>query len=138
MSDNKTSANLLNSIKPFFEKIDINEIFSLDEMISPKLITILYWLLLFLALGSGLGAIFDGDVFRGLFIMASISIGGRIVCELMIVIFRINKNLNEINDREKGFSSVSVDVNSTGDIEQPSEKSRDIDVEKSTEGEGHE
>mgnify|MGYP003723797229 FL=1 len=112
--------NVKNAIKPLFEKINISELFSLEVMIAPKLITILYWLLLFLAIGSGLGAIFDGDVFRGLFLMASISIGGRIVCELLIVIFRINETLHEINSREKESSPVSEVVSPTGDIKQPS------------------
>jgi hypothetical protein len=121
MSNKEVLNNVKSAVKPLFEKIDTNEFFSLDEMIAPKLITILYWLLLFLAIGSGLGAIFDGDVFRGLFLMASISIGGRIACELMIVVFRINETLHEINNREKGSSPVSVVVSQTGDIEQSSE-----------------
>jgi hypothetical protein len=120
MSNKEVLDNVKNAIKPLFEKINISELFSLEVMIAPKLITILYWLLLFLAIGSGLGAIFDGDVFRGLFLMASISIGGRIVCELLIVIFRINETLHEINSREKESSPVSVVVSPTGDIKQPS------------------
>jgi|GEM_PF-521711 hypothetical protein len=120
MSNKEVLDNVKNAIKPLFEKINISELFSLEVMIAPKLITILYWLLLFLAIGSGLGAIFDGDVFRGLFLMASISIGGRIVCELLIVIFRINETLHEINSREKESSPVSEVVSPTGDIKQPS------------------
>jgi Na+/H+-translocating membrane pyrophosphatase len=120
MSNKDVLNNVKSAIKPWIELVNISELFSLDEMIAPKLITILYWLLLFLAIGSGLGAIFDGDVFRGLFLMASISIGGRIACELMIVVFRINETLNEINSREKESSSVSVVVSPTGDIKQPS------------------
>jgi Na+/H+-translocating membrane pyrophosphatase len=120
MSNKEVLSNLKSAIKPLFGKIDTNELFSLDEMVAPKLITILYWLLLFLAIGSGFGAIFEGDVFYGLFLMASISIGGRIACELMIVIFRINETLHEINKREKGSSPVSVVVSPTGDIEQTS------------------
>ena len=120
MSNKEVLDNVKNAIKPLFEKINISELFSLEVMIAPKLITILYWLLLFLAIGSGLGAIFDGAVFRGLFLMASISIGGRIVCELLIVIFRINETLHEINSREKESSPVSEVVSPTGDIKQPS------------------
>tara|TARA_B110000914_G_C15326422_1_gene382661 strand:- start:265 stop:624 length:360 start_codon:yes stop_codon:yes gene_type:complete len=116
MSNKEVLNNLKSAVKPWFEIINLNELFSLDEMIAPKLITILYWLLLFLAIGSGLGAIFDGDVFRGLFLMAGISIGGRITCELMIVIFRINDTLHEINKRGKDASPVSVVVSPTGDL----------------------
>jgi hypothetical protein len=117
MSNKEVLDNLKTAVKPLFGKIDTNELFSLDAMIAPKLITILYWLLLFLAIGSGLGAIFDGDFLRGLFLMASISIGGRIACELMIVIFRINETLHEMNAREKDSSPVSVVVSPTGDFE---------------------
>ena len=120
MSNKEVLDNVKSAIKPLFDKIDTNELFSLDVMIAPKLITILYWLLLFLAIGSGFGAIFEGDVFFGLFLMASISIGGRIACELMIVIFRINETLYEMNKREKGSSPVSVVVSPTGDIQQSS------------------
>jgi hypothetical protein len=63
MSNKEVLDNVKSAIKPLFDKIDTNELFSLDVMIAPKLITILYWLLLFLAIGSGFGAIFEGDVF---------------------------------------------------------------------------
>jgi hypothetical protein len=38
----------------------------------------------------------------------------------MIVIFRINETLHEMNKREKGSSPVSVVVSPTGDIQQSS------------------
>lgn len=76
-----------------------------NSMLTPKLVTGLYWLLLLIVLFSGLGSMFLG--YRGLtFQSFSIglltilggAIGARIWCELMIVIFKINENLQFLKD----------------------------------------
>lgn len=93
--------NLKKAIKPLFEHIDLKQLFMLDKMATPQIIAILYWLLLLLAVVAGIGKILDGSFFLGLFIMVLMPIVGRIICEIMIVIFRINKTLDEINSKTK-------------------------------------
>ncbi len=83
-------------------------VFSFDSMLTPKLVTILYWLLLLAALVSGLATMFGGyygfsieSFFLGLLTIIGGAVGARIWCELMIVIFKINSNLQAMNDAQK-------------------------------------
>ena len=122
MSNKEVLENLKNALKPLFEKIDTKEFFSLDVMITPKMITVFYWLSLFSAIVMGLVVIFDGSFFFGLFLIIGISIGSRIACELIIVIFRINqkmhdinKSLNAINSAEKKSFTDSENIIQTQD-----------------------
>lgn len=76
----------------------------LDIMITPKIIILVYWILLLGCLGYGLSYIFGGyDGFNftkfiiGIFIIVIGAIGARIWCELLIVIFKINENLKNLN-----------------------------------------
>lgn len=83
----------------------MKDIFFFEGMLTPKIITFVYWLLLFSAVVSGLGAIFGGygGITFGKFMMGiGIIIGGgiaaRIWCELLIVLFKIHENLKKIAD----------------------------------------
>jgi len=85
-----------------------NKLLFFDTMITPKIITFIYWILLLGVLGYGLSTMFGGYVgftFQK-FLMGLLYIGGgvvvvRIWCELMIVIFKINENLQNLKDNEK-------------------------------------
>lgn len=83
----------------------MKDIFFFDSMLTPKIITFVYWLMLFAALASGLGAIFSGyggffgNLFSGLGIIIGGAIAARIWCELMIVLFKIHENLHKIAER---------------------------------------
>lgn len=72
-----------------------------DSMVTPKIITVIYWLLLVSILLSGLGAMFmnQGGLFAGLGILIGGAIGVRIWCEMLIVLFKINANLQKIADK---------------------------------------
>lgn len=81
-----------------------NKLLFLDTMITPKIITFIYWVLLVGCLGYGLSYIFGGyqgftftKFITGIFIIALSAIGVRIRCELLIVIFKINENLKNLN-----------------------------------------
>ncbi|MGL6260079.1 DUF4282 domain-containing protein [Vibrio sp. WXL210] len=83
----------------------MKSIFNFESMLTPKLVTALYWLLLFIAVVSGIGTMFSGyggvtfETFvLGLLTILGGSIGARIWCELMIVIFKINENLQVLKD----------------------------------------
>ncbi|QLF93303.1 DUF4282 domain-containing protein [Pseudomonas sp. ABC1] len=78
----------------------MRDIFFFDTMITPKIITFIYWLGLLGVLLGGLGAMFSDSFFTGLGVLVFGAIGTRIWCELLIVLFKINENLQKIANRE--------------------------------------
>ena len=80
----------------------MRDVLFFDSMLTPKIITFVYWLLLFAVLVSGLGAMFTayGSFWQGLGILVFGSIGVRIWCELLIVLFKIHENLKKLADKE--------------------------------------
>ncbi len=79
------------------------DVFYFDEMLTPKLITLIYWLLLLLAVLSGLGIIFTGMSFSsfigGLLAIIIGAVFARIWCELLIVVFKIHENIRRLADK---------------------------------------
>ena len=88
------------------DKLDKQYIFYLEEMVTPKLLTIFYWILLFAFITKGIGDIFEGDFFRGLVWIVGGSLASRVACELIVVLFRINEILHEINDNTKNIDTL--------------------------------
>lgn len=82
--------------------LPVKDIFVFDSMLTPKIITFIYWLMLLGCLVSGLSAMFTqygGGFFTGLGIIVFGSIGSRIWCELLIVLFKIHENLKTIAEK---------------------------------------
>lgn len=84
----------------------MKEILFFNTMVTPKIITFVYWLMLFFSVASGLGAMFSGyggisfgKLLMGLGVIIGGAVGSRIWCELMIVLFKIHENLKTIADR---------------------------------------
>ena len=86
----------------------LNKFLNFDEMVSPLIIKIIYWVGVALVVLSGLGMIISGigsrygggiQVLIGLLTIVIGPFLVRIWCEIMIVIFEIHKNLVEINRR---------------------------------------
>ncbi|HCO12150.1 MAG TPA: hypothetical protein DIT19_02865 [Desulfonauticus sp.] len=76
-----------------------------EEMLVPKLITIIYWILLVLVVIGGIGSMFAGyggftfgKFLMGLLTIVLGAVGVRIWCELIIVIFKIYENTKKIAD----------------------------------------
>lgn len=72
-------------------------------MITPKIITFIYWFLLLAVVGYGLSTMFSGyegftftKFLLGLLYTAGGAVCVRVWCELMIVIFKINENLQNL------------------------------------------
>jgi hypothetical protein len=72
-----------------------------DQMVTPKIITVVYWLLLVLLVISGLTTMFSGyggatfgKFLTGLVVIIAGAIGIRIWCELTIVLFKIHENIS--------------------------------------------
>ena len=81
----------------------MNDIFFFDKMLTPKIITIVYWFMLLSAVFSGLGMMFggmEGGFIGGLIAMVVGLVGARIVCELLIVLFKMNEALQELRTRQ--------------------------------------
>ena len=98
-----------------FDKLDKNYIFYLENLVTPKLITIFYWILLFAFITKGIGDIFEGDFFRGLVWVVGGSFASRVACELVVIVFHINENLHSINAKVKEMSETSHDSSSEKD-----------------------
>ncbi len=84
----------------------MNDLLKFDNMITPKIITFVYWLLLLLVVCAGLRTMFGGfggftvvGFFMGLIGMAVGALGARIWCELLIVLFKMNEALQEIRHK---------------------------------------
>ena len=84
--------------------MSLRDILFFDSMLTPKVVTVVYWLLLLAALIAGLGSIFYlgfqyvtfGVFMRGVVITVGGAIGARIWCELVIVLFKLNENVQRI------------------------------------------
>jgi len=75
-----------------------------DKMITPTIIKIIFWIGSVVAIIAGLGMLFQGGrfVIIGLVWIVLGPLIVRIYCEIVIVIFKINDNLREINQRGGG------------------------------------
>ena len=84
--------------------MNLRNVLYFDAMLTPKVITFIYWLLLLACLIGGLGSLlYTGFQYMsfGAFLRAlGITIGGaiavRVWCELMIVLFKLNENVQRI------------------------------------------
>ena len=109
MSTNEIFDSIKKSTKSAYDKIDKQAVLYLDEMVTPKLVTFFYWILLFAFITKGIGDMFEGDFFRGLVWVVGGALTSRVACELMIVVFYINDKLHSINSQTKEVSKESPD-----------------------------
>ncbi len=84
----------------------MRDILFFDNMLTPKIITVVYWLFLLAAVFGGIGSMFGGyngftigGFFLGLFYMVIGAVAARIWCELLIVLFKMNEALQEIRKK---------------------------------------
>ena len=81
----------------------MRNVFFFDSMLTPKIITVVYWLALLAVLFFGLSVMFGGyggftaaKFFMGLVYIIAGAIGARIYAELLIVLFKMNEALQDI------------------------------------------
>ncbi|ARU05162.1 hypothetical protein CCO03_11085 [Comamonas serinivorans] len=80
----------------------MKDLLTFNEMLTPKLITVVYWLALLAIVIGGVGSMFApygfslGSLLRGLFGIVFGALGVRIGCEMMIVLFKMNDALQEL------------------------------------------
>ena len=79
----------------------MRNLLSFDNLITPAIIHIVYWLGIILAVMGGLATMFGGGgIAKGLLVMLAGPIIVRVGCEVLIVLFRIHENLAVSNDKE--------------------------------------
>lgn len=91
-------------------EINVKKFLYFDAMLTPKIITVVYWLALAAVVLTGLSSMFFGNFgfmsfLRGLFFIAIGILGARVYCELMIVIFKINENIQNLTEKDKVVDS---------------------------------
>ena len=84
----------------------MNDILNFDKMLTPKIITVVYWIMLLGVAIGGLGSIFAGpggfsisSFFMGIVYAVGGAVAVRIWCELLIVAFKMNEALQEIRHK---------------------------------------
>jgi hypothetical protein len=88
--------------------MNARNLFFFDSMLTPKFITFIYWIGLIAVVIMGFGSIFImgfqyvtfGGFVRGLITTVCGAIAVRVYCELMIVLFKINENVQKIADKK--------------------------------------
>jgi hypothetical protein len=77
-----------------------------DSMLTPKIITFVYWLLLLATVTGGVGSMFGGyggftigGFFKGFLYAVGGAVAARIWCELLIVLFKMNEALQELRHK---------------------------------------
>ena len=137
MNNNEILESIKKAFKLTMEKLDNHYMFYLDEMVTPKLITLFYWILLFAFITKGLGDIFlEGDFWRGLVWVVGGSLASRVACELAVILFRINDNLHEIN--ENTINSQISKKNADDQVAQATVGAEEVEVPESEVLEGAE
>lgn len=71
--------------------------FEFDEMITPKIIKVIYWIFLVITIVGGVTGMF-ANFFAGLIGLVFGVIGLRVGCEMVILMFNIYKQLKKIAD----------------------------------------
>lgn len=83
----------------------MRELFYFDSMITPKLITLVYWIALAVLALACLSILLAGEggiVVRVITVVVGAPLGAlliRVYCELLMVLFKINDNIQKIADR---------------------------------------
>jgi Domain of unknown function (DUF4282) len=79
--------------------MEARDVFFFDKMLTPQLITLIYWILLVGSLLGGIVAMFTQSFIGGVLTIVFGALFSRIWCELLIVLFKMNDALQAIKDR---------------------------------------
>jgi len=79
--------------------METRDIFFFDTMLTPRIITVVYWIVLVGAVVTGFGAMFSGSFWGGLGYMIGAIVGARIMFELLVVAFKANEALQDIRNK---------------------------------------
>lgn len=79
--------------------MEIRDVLFFNKMLTPQIITFVYWLLLVGCVIGGFGVMFTTSFFGGLLGIVGGLLFARIWCELLIVLFKMNEALQAIRNR---------------------------------------
>ncbi|MCK9237360.1 MAG: DUF4282 domain-containing protein [Thiopseudomonas sp.] len=83
----------------------MKDVLFFENMLTPKIITVVYWFLLLAVVVGGVSTMFAGygfsftNVLLGLVYIVGGGIGVRIWCELLIVLFKMNEALQAMRNK---------------------------------------
>jgi len=80
-------------------KNSVKNVLNFDHMLTPHIITFVYWLCVLGVGGVSIGMMAQGRVAEGVLTLVFGFLGIRIWCELMIVLFKINENIQKVADK---------------------------------------
>jgi hypothetical protein len=88
----------------FSLEISMKELLTFETMITPKIITVVYYIALLMVFAFGISLIFNErsvimGIFKGVVTIALGSLGVRVYCELCIVFFKMNESLAELRKK---------------------------------------
>jgi hypothetical protein len=83
------------------EEIMFKEFLSFRRMVTPVLVQIIFWLAVLACIALGIANILNSLVLQGILTILIGPLIVRIICEYIIVLFRINNTLMDIKDQGK-------------------------------------
>ena len=90
---------MLDKINEFLSEPLAKQVLYFDEMLTPKLIRLAYWLCLLAILWTGLGQMFAGgfsSFLEGIVFIVMGTILARVGAELVILLFKLNENMEKV------------------------------------------
>jgi hypothetical protein len=100
---------MLDNIRDFLKEPLPRRVLFFDDMLTPNLIRVLYWLGLLAVIWTGIGNFFSNGFF-GIFEALVYVLGGvialRVMAELVMLLFKINQNLEKIAENSEQGNSV--------------------------------
>jgi hypothetical protein len=79
--------------------MELRDVLFFEKMLTPTIIVIVYWLILAAAVIGGLITMFTTSFFAGLLGLVGGILFGRIWCELLIVLFKMNDALQTLKNK---------------------------------------
>lgn len=80
--------------------IDPKELLSFETMVTPKIITILYWIMLVIIVIAGIKSIVFVGIIPGIISMIVMAVVTRIFFELTMLAFKNNEYLKKISEKQ--------------------------------------
>jgi TM2 domain-containing membrane protein YozV len=77
----------------------MKDLLTFDTMLTPKIITIIYFLTLAGVLIAGVAALVGGQILAGILTIVFGAIVARVYCEILIVVFKMNEALQELRKK---------------------------------------
>jgi putative Mn2+ efflux pump MntP len=98
---------MLDKVNEFLEQPLAQKVLFFNEMLTPSLIRVAYWLCLLAILWAGLGQMFAGGFahfLEGIVFIVTGAILARVGAELIILFFKLNENMEQVAQNTQATS----------------------------------